>query len=272
VLIRHFSSGGRGRGAAALFLIAVSAPLALAATALFPTPLHLVRQVEDPISGTSATIDEYCAGNRVVTVRGARVVITDYELQQILELNHAARTWSTTSFPDIARSRSELAARIGSSAIRRTAGLTALGKQGPAGVDTFVASEPHRRLVVGFDRRVVLSRAAAEVLMGTAYPEARGEEDDDILSAARTGGNRVSAMSAGQSDEGPYALLVERTLTVDEGGTQVVSKSRVIRIGSELAPAELMLIDPGAKQVESRLTRLARELRDAESLPSKTRR
>jgi hypothetical protein len=37
-----------------------------------------VRRVDDPIAKTTATIDEYCAGNRVVTVRGPKVTIADY--------------------------------------------------------------------------------------------------------------------------------------------------------------------------------------------------
>lgn len=67
--------GGRVVAAALAFL---AAPFALGATALFPKPLHLVRRVDDPISKTIATIDEYCLGNRVVTVRGSKVAIADY--------------------------------------------------------------------------------------------------------------------------------------------------------------------------------------------------
>ena len=34
--------------------------------ALFPTPLHLVRRIDDPISHNTSTIDEYCYGDRIV--------------------------------------------------------------------------------------------------------------------------------------------------------------------------------------------------------------
>lgn len=72
------------------------APAVFAATVLFPRPLHLVRRVDDPISKTTATIDEYCGGNRVVTVRGSKVAIADYDAQQLTEIDHAAQTWSVT--------------------------------------------------------------------------------------------------------------------------------------------------------------------------------
>ncbi len=269
MLNRGFSAVGRGWGVAAAFLVLAGPAAAVAATALFPKPLHLVRRIEDSLSAKPATVEEFCAGNRVVSVRGPRVVIVDYDAQQVTEIDHAARTWSMTSFPDIAHSRAELSARLGNRTERRIARLTALGRQGLGGVDHFVASEAHRRLDVAFDRHVLLSRAAAEVLMGAAYPEAKGEEDDDILGAAHGDGDRVSAMSAAQADDGSYALLVERTLAIDEGGTRLVSKNSVTRIGDELPPSDLMLIDPGSKRVESRLTGLARALREADSLPSK---
>jgi hypothetical protein len=65
-----------------------------------------------------------------------------------------------------------------------------------------------------------------------------------------------------------YSLLVERTLTIEDGGTTLVSHNEVVRIGDEMAPAEAMIIEPGAKRVESRLTRLARELREVDTIPS----
>src|SRR5436305_2028175 len=89
------------------------APLAFGATLLFPKPLHLVRRIDDPISKTTATIDEYCVGNRVITVRGSKVGIADYDAQQLTEIDHAAQTWSVTPFADIAKSRTALDARIG---------------------------------------------------------------------------------------------------------------------------------------------------------------
>jgi hypothetical protein len=252
--------------AAGLALLA--GPVAFGANPLFPRPLHLVRRIDDPISNTAATIDEYCAGNRVVTVRGSKVTIADYEAQQLTEIDHAALTWSVTSFTDIARSRTELEARIGNNVEPRAAHLTAMAHNASA----YVSDEPHRRMEIGFDRKVVLSRAAAEVLIGAAYPNGKSQEQEEILAAAGGGSNDgVSAMSTGATASGAYGLLVERTLTIETGGTTLVSHNSVTRIGDEAPPAEAILIDQSATRVESRLTRLARELRDIDTIPSAKR-
>ena len=49
-------------------------------TPIFSAPLHLTREVTDPISGRIDVIDEYCVGNRMVSVarKGERVSIADY--------------------------------------------------------------------------------------------------------------------------------------------------------------------------------------------------
>jgi hypothetical protein len=248
-------------------LLVVAAPVAFGATALFPRPLHLVRQVDDPISKTTATIDEYCAGNRVVTIRGSKVIIADYDAQQLTEVDHAAQTWSVTAFADIAKSRGDLDARIGLHAARPNVHVTALGRASN-GADAYEISEQHRRLQVAFNRNVTLSRAAAEVLIGVAWPNGKGGDAEDILAAAANG--NVSAMSAGASSSDSYGLLVERTLTIEEGGSTLVSHNVVTHIGEEIAPAEALIIEPGAKRVESRLTRLARELREIDTIPSAT--
>ena len=134
------------------------------------------------------------------------------------------------------------------------------------GADGYVLDEPHRKTQIAFNRGVALSRAAAEVLIGAAYPNVRNAEAEGILSAAGGNGN-VSAMSAGRGDAA-YGLLVERTLTIEVGGTTLVTHNEVVRIGEEAPPAEVMLIEPGAKRIESRLTRLARELREIDTIPS----
>lgn len=265
MLQRHCARGGWGRIVTAALLL-VAAPLAFAANALFPRPLHLVRLVDDGLSRTTATLDEYCLGNRVITIRGARVTIADYDAQQLTEIDHLAQTWSVTPFADIAKSRADLDTRLGAAFEPHPARLTAVGSNASSAVETFVVDAPHRRLQIGIDRRVVLSRAAAEVLIGAAYPGQGDAEQEEILAAA--GGGGVSAMSAGAAVGGTYGLVTERTLTIDVEGTQLVSHNAIIRIGDEMPPAEATLIDPGAKRIESRLTRLTRELREIDTLPS----
>ena len=250
--------------AAALALLA--APLAFGANVLFPRPLHLVRRIDDPISKTAATIDEYCVGNRVVTVRGSKVTIADYDAQQLTEIDHTAHAWSVTSFTDIAQARADLDARMGNSVEPRAAHLTALVHSASA----YVIDGPHRRMEIAFDRKVVLSRAAAEVLIGAAYPNGKSQEQEEILAAAAGGGSNgnVSAMATGATANTAYGLLIERTLTIETGGTTLVSHNTVIHVGEETVAAEAMLIEPGATRIESRLTRLARELRDIDTIPS----
>lgn len=252
------------RVAAALSLIA--APMAFSANALFPRPLHLVRRVDDALSKTTATLDEYCLGDRVITVRGSKVTIADYSTQQLTEIDHAAQTWSITPFADIAKSRADLETRLGTAPEPHSARLTASGRNASAAVETFVVDAPHRHLDIGIDRRVVLSRAAAEVLIGAAYPGNGDAEQEEILAAA--GGGSVSAMSVGTTTVAAYGLVTERTLTIDAEGTRLVSHNAIIRVGDEMPPAAATLIDPGAKLIESRLTRLARELRDIDTLPA----
>jgi hypothetical protein len=158
--------------------------------------------VDDPFTKTTATIDEYCAGNRVVTVRGSKVAIADYDAQQLTEIDHAAQTWSVTSFADIARSRTDLDARIGNKTPVGDAKVTAMS------ADAYSIDAPHRRTQIAFNRGVLLSRAAAEVLIGATYPNVKNSKSEGILTAAGNGGT-VSAMSSSNVTDDIYGLLVE---------------------------------------------------------------
>jgi len=200
VLIRPFLGGGWGRIVAALAILA--APVAFSATLLFSKPLHLVRRVDDPIAKTSVTIDEYCVGNRVVTIRGSKTAIADYDAQQLTEIDHVEQTWSVTSFADIAKSRSDLDGRIGAGVAPYAAKVTELGRKTTSAVDAFVVEAPHRRMEIGFNRSVTLSRAAAEILIGAAYPNSRSQEQDAILNAA-VGVAHVSAKTFSRLAGGP---------------------------------------------------------------------
>jgi len=62
-----------------------SAVTAHAAT-LFPQPLHLVREITDPISRATIKVDEYCLGNRIVSANRVRSVIVDYDKQTVTEM------------------------------------------------------------------------------------------------------------------------------------------------------------------------------------------
>src|SRR5260370_36303965 len=75
---------------------------ALAAGPLFPTPLHITRQVHDSISGTTAGLDEYAYGNQLVSIRGMRTSIADYEKSRLTEIDRAEGTYSVTRFDALA--------------------------------------------------------------------------------------------------------------------------------------------------------------------------
>jgi hypothetical protein len=203
----------------------------LGAGTLFPTPLHLVRRIDDPIAKKSTTLDEFCAGDRIVSISGARVAITDYAAQTLTEIDHASATYSVTRFDDIAKSRPNI------------------GTQSKAAV------------TVSINRSVALSRDAVEAIVGAAYPNHRDSRHEQILAAAApVGSGRVAAQSA----DAAYGLPMETAITFEEGLTY---RNVVIRFDHDLAPAQMMLIDPGATRVESRLTRLTREMQQLDRLP-----
>ena len=215
---------------AAVVLLGVSS--VLGAGALFPTPLHLVRRIDDPISRTTTTLDEYCYGDRIVTVNGDRVAIADYGEQTLTEIDHRRVTWSVMRFDDIAKAR-------------------------PAAV-----AQSKTTVNVVVDRSVALSREAVEVLAGAAYPNRRDERHEQILrAAAPTGGGRIAAQSASAD----YGLPSDTSIVFDEGLTY---RNVVIRIDHDLPPPQAMLIDPGATRVESHLTRMTREMQQLDALPT----
>lgn len=279
--VNRFVTCARSRTAVAVFAAALFCiSLAAATGTLFPTPLHLVREVEDPITHKVQRVEEYCAGNRIVTVNGQRVTITDYDQQQVTEIDHATATWSVTRFDEMAKAQARTS---GPSLLAKTGSVAAPSwKTTPAGmkgskagrsVETFAlensGGQGPKRIEVGVDSRVMLSRPAVEVLIGAAYPgQHRPEHDEILVAAAGRGSGRIAAQSNGGSDA-LYALPIEQTVTIEQDGQTLVVRNSVVSIGNEAVPAEVMLIEPGAKRVESRLTRLAREIHDAETLPSR---
>ena len=104
---------------AALLLAALSLP-ALAAGPLFPAPLHLTRQVQDPISERTTVFDEYASGNRLISVRGSRTSIADYEKGELIEIDRDAGTYSVTRFDAIARATKNQALPQAKSTIKST--------------------------------------------------------------------------------------------------------------------------------------------------------
>lgn len=78
-------------------------PSAQAAEPLFPAPLHITRQIQDPLAGTTVVLDEYGYGNRLVSVRGSKTSIADYERGELTEIDRDTATYSVTRFEALAR-------------------------------------------------------------------------------------------------------------------------------------------------------------------------
>ena len=242
-----------------------------AATALFPKPLHLVKRVDDPFAKSAKTVDQYCYGNRIVTVAADHVTIVDYDAQTLTEIDHAKATYSVTRFDELANARPKAPAQT--AAAGTSPKVTSQGMKSSRGgrsVDSFEVEAPHTRVSIGVDRSVALSRAAVEALIGASYPNVRRPEHDAILGAAGPAarGGRLSANStAGSADAAEYGLPSEQTVTIDSDGGAVTLRTSVLRFDADLPPPGAMLIEPGAKRIESSTARFAREMKDADTIP-----
>lgn len=268
----------------ALLALCVSAWCVGAAPArvLFPTNLHLTRQVEDPLSGKTVTIDEYCYGNRVVSVSSDKTVIADYDKQQITEINRKNGTYSVSRFDEVAemipqQSESSTTARapIGTESVKRDRWTaTPRGMRGAAGrsVEHFEFAEngeAKRKVEVGIDRSVALSEEAVEVLIGAAYPNPRREEHEPLLRAAGTrDASRIATNEAGASRDAAYGLPVTQSFTYSDSGTEVTFRTTITRVGAEGPPAELLIIPPAATRVESTAAAVRRQLHELDLPPT----
>jgi hypothetical protein len=260
---------------AALFVFSSSTEAAV----LFPKPMHLVRKVDDSISGKSMTVDEYCAGNRIVTVRGPLVTIVDYEKQELTEIDHAAGTYSITRFDEVAKARAQFGA-AGKSTAASTAApaakwrTTPLGAKPSAGGRSLETTEIVRdgdqkeTIEIGIDRQFALSRDAVEALIGSAYPNARSEHHELLLGAAgpQRGTGRVNVAAASSPDTDVYGLPSEQTITFEVEGTRITTHNAVLAVSSDTVPPEALNIDPRANRVESKITRLGKELQQLDQL------
>jgi len=247
----------------------------LFAAALFPKALHIVRRVDESLSGQSTTIEEYCAGNRIVTVQGNRVSVVDYDKQELTEIDHAAHTFSVTPFVDIAKARKGKATPHAESAKWQTTPAGVKASSAGRSLDTveMVREQPNltEKIEIGVDRQVSLSKDAIEALIGASYPNVRREQHDLVVGAAgpqRNGGGRanISSVSPGAADV--YGLPAEQTMTFDVDGTRVVTHNRVVTVSNETVPPELLNIEPGAVRVESKLTLVPKELESLDQLPA----
>lgn len=254
----------------------MAVPLVASDAPLFPVPLHFVRRVEDPIANSTTEVDEYCAGNKIITVRGARTAIVDYERQEMLEIDRAASTYSVASFEDIAQARSIAGPPDGnrkteSAAARESWKTTPLGvrsSRGGRSADSFELTANNVRVEVAVDRQVTLSRSALDALTGASYPNKPTDQQQAVARVcART--NEPRAAEAGTE---MYGLPLDQSMTIDvDAKTHLTIRNSIVKITNELPPPELLAIPAGAALVESQPARMVKQLRELEQA-AKTKR
>ncbi|MEO8035658.1 MAG: hypothetical protein ABI837_14580 [Acidobacteriota bacterium] len=270
-------------GVTSLFVWSVLAVSALPASTvsaqvLFPRPLHLAREIEDPFASRSVRIDEYFAGDRAITIRGDRTVIADYGKQELTEIDRRAGTYSVTPFtqlaaarpvPAAARSRREAAA----SSVRRSGSDRRAGRD----VELFTADDETASLhvEVAIDPSWSLSRPAFDVVTGAAFP-GDGGPAADLTRAAATQKRTVASTGVPSHASGvpnipqaaseTYGLPLEQKTRWRWQGETMEVTSRVVSVDDHLPPAELLSIPAGAKRVEGRAIAARRVAADADAL------
>jgi hypothetical protein len=238
-----------------------------AAEPLFPAPIHLSREVHDPISGKTVVVQEYGYGNRLVSVRGPKTSIADFEKSELIEIDRDAGTYSVTRFETIAKAGRSLPSASARAASARPAlrpvgsKVTAAGKAAEVFESSIEGDDGNRSVVqITVDRSVGLSRAALEVLTGAAYPATRTPEHDMLFAASAPGRTRMTTDAAGSRADREYALPVEQLVRHHVDGQTIEYRTVVTRVGSEMPPADVISIPPGARLVDSRAVAIAREL------------
>jgi hypothetical protein len=245
-----------------------------AASVLFPTPIHLVRRIDDPIAHSTVTLEQFGIGNRLISTRDDRVVIADYAAQTLTEIDRATGTYSVTRFADIAAARGSAAHSSSSATTRgrewRVAKTSAQLLRNGVALESYslTVDDGARSMEVGIDRQTPLSREAVEVLLGAAYPAEAGAEQQQILSlAAAPATSRIRTAATGEAMTPQYGLPAHQEVTWRDGSGELVFRNDVIHVDHALPPAEKLLIPPGATLVESRAIRRDKALRELDAGP-----
>jgi hypothetical protein len=254
----------------------VLAARASADTLLFPKPLHLTREVVDPISGKISHVEQYCLANRVVSIAGSRTVIADYDRSEVTEIDREHGTYSVTPFSTVASARPHRkvirAASTGAAASAAPA-MQHRGTDRRAGrsVDLYAGDDAAHALhaEIAVDQSAALSRDAFDVLVGAAYPGEGDASTELIRSASRRSAAGVSSNVKGTSVSESYGLPIEQTTRWTVDGRTITATNRVTRLSDDAAPSDLLAIPPGARRVDSRIVVAARESEQLDALPGK---
>ena len=247
----------------------------VAADILFPTPLHLTRRVHESIGGGTTTVEQYCYGNRVITVRGPITTVADYDKGELTEIDRESGTYSISRFDQVAKALNPRALQSTAQSSKQPWELRKVGRTGALSARSTEIFEADRQdaavtrhLRVGIDGSVALSKDALDVITGAAFPANPKEEDAAIASAARGHAPAVASQSAGGAKAAErYGLPVEQVFRFEADGQQAEYRDVVVRVGDEVPPADLVAIPAGAKLVESRLLKTSRMIDAIDRLP-----
>lgn len=242
------------------------------ASPLFAEPLHLTREVSDPISGTTSRLEEFCSGNRVISILGTRTSIADYEKGELTEIDRAKGTYSITSFDAVARAMPDAPIRsanergMGSAPELTDVGVRPVGVRGGRAFESTIdGADSSRKVEVVVDQQLRLSRGAVEVLVGAAFPLRRTAENEIAIAAA---GHHRGGAEKGSGLVRDYALPLEHSVTWSLDGDTLRVVNRIVRVGSELPAPDLTAIPPGARLVTSAIVLRKQLLDELDRLPS----
>lgn len=218
------------------------------------------------------TIEEYYFGNRAVSVLGRKVVIADYERGELTEIDRDAGTYSVTTFEQLASLNAAAGAPKAAAAADEPFNIRATQRRSDSRAsDSFEATpkKPHgnlKKLEIGVDRSIKLSRDAVEIIVGAAYPRTRTIETDFFMRGASPspqGGPAARPQAAG-GREADHSLPVDHIMAFDFDGQEIVVRNRIVRVVREAPPADAITIPPGARLVESNTVTAARTVQDLE--------
>lgn len=255
---------------AAVLLAVPLFPVFAASKSLFPAPLHLTREIVNPVSNAKSVVEEYCNGNRIVSVSGSRTAIVDYDKSEVTEIDFAAGTYSVTKFEAIAKAREGLqVAALSANAVRdwkieARGGSVVASRPGETIEAERTSNRIKQNIRITADTQLTLSRGAVEALMGLSYPNTPDASASIVLDALRHQRPKLVANSASASADDEYRLPLEHIVRFDIDGETVESRSVVTRLGAELAPPDVLAIPPGAKLVESRAVAVRKQLDEIE--------
>ena len=240
---------------------------------IFPEPLHLVKEVEDPVSGATVTVEEYFVGNRAIAINGDRVAISDYGEGTLTEIDHTAGTYSIATFEAIAEAKQRLRPNATRGAVAETlprretvTPRKVAGRVAETFRTTFDEGEL-RRIEMSFDPQIELSREAIDVITGAAWPNEPGRASLAAAGMAHKRDERIRTSSGVSPAASRYRLPLAQTLEFELDGERLEVVTRAVRIDHDLPPSEQIAIPADARKVEAHLIQIQRLSEELDRLP-----